>query len=188
MKIPKALIKFTGNTMLSKYPPWVIYKPDIHRVRGADVRRVLDIVEAGDILLRRFDGYLSTILTPGYWGHAGLYVGRNQVVHAISQGTIQEDILNFLRTDAVCVLTLKDITADEITEAILKAKAAANKNIEYDFDFSECNEKYYCTELINAVFNHSFIYDYQEVWGQMILTPDGIRYSEEVRVKLEIKP
>ena len=100
MRIPKFLIEFTGHTMLHNRPPWFVYRPDIHKVRGPDVRRILDIVEPGDILLRRFDGYLNTLFTPGYFSHAGIFVGSNQIVHAVSQGTIQEDILNFCRADA----------------------------------------------------------------------------------------
>ncbi|GAG07388.1 unnamed protein product, partial [marine sediment metagenome] len=151
MKIPQWIIEFTGHTMLHKYPPFVIYRPDIHKVRGPDVRLVLDIVRKGDILLRRFDGYLNTLLTPGYWGHAGIYVGDNQVVHAVSEGVISEDILNFCRADAVCVLSICGISWERILSAIEKAKTAADQNIEYDFDFCGNNESYYCTELVDIV-------------------------------------
>jgi len=187
MKIPQWMIEFTGHAMLHKYPPWFMYRPDIHRVRGSDVRWVMESLRVGDIHLRRFDGYLNTILTPGFWGHAGIYVGRNQVVHAVSEGVILEDILNFCRTDAVCVLTPLT-TWDEVLIAVDRARAAADENILYDFDFSSNNEKQYCTEMVDIAYSNLFNEDYVEKMGQLILMPDGIRNSKKVFLKLEIKP
>ena len=190
MKIPRWMIEFTGHTMLHNRPPWFVYRPDIHKVRGADVRRILDTVEPGDILLRRFDGYLNTIFTPGFWGHAGLFVGNNQIVHAVSQGTISEDILNFCRADAVCVFSVVNLThpKPQIRLAVDRAIAAADENIDYDFDFSGLNETYYCTELIDVVYGYLFAQDYVKKFGQLILMPDGIYKSKQVSIKLEIRP
>lgn len=188
LRFPKFLIKATGEIKFSPYPLWVQYKPQMHRVRGPDVRRILDTVRPGDILLRRFDGYLNTVFTPGYFSHAGLYVGDNQIVHAVSQGTISEDILNFCRADAICVLSMVNEPFETITLAIERAKAAADANIDYDFDFSGSNETYYCTELVDVAYGGLFVGDYIEKLGQLILMPDGIRYSKRVSVRLEIKP
>ena len=188
MKLPRWAIEWTGHTMISRYPPWIIYRPDIHRVRGEQVRRVLDTVRSGDILLRRFDGYLNTILTKGYYSHAGIFVGGNQVVHAVSQGTIQEDILDFCRADAVCVLGVINVSHAEVIRAVSKAIDAADANIDYDFDFSSLNETYYCTELIDMAYNHIFYNDYVEKFGQLVLMPDGIRNSKRVQMRLEVKP
>jgi len=188
LKIPKWMIEFTGHTMLHNRPPWFVYRPDIHKVRGPDVRRILETVRIGDILLRRFDGYLNTIFTPGFWGHAGLYVGDNQVVHSVSRGVVQEDILNFCRTDAVCVLSVVNALYEITTQAINKAKFAAEKRTPYDFDFAAKNKKYYCTEMVDIIYGGIFCDDYIGKFGRLILTPDGIRYSKRVLVRLEIKP
>ena len=115
-------------------------------------------------------------------------MGDNQVVHAVSQGTIQEDILNFCRADAVCVLCVVNISYEDITRAVARAKAAAEKVVDYDFDFKSGNETYYCTELIDMAYNGIFYNDYQETMGQLVLTPDGIRNSKRVIARLECKP
>lgn len=188
MKIPRWISEFSGHTMLTKYPPFVIYRPDTHKLKGRHVRWVLRVVQKGDILLRRFDGYLNTVFTPGYFGHAGIYVGDNQVVHAVSQGTIQEDLLNFCRADAICVLSVINKPYETITLVIERAKAAADENIDYDFDFSGSNETYYCTELVDVAYGGLFVGDYVEKLGQLILMPDGIRNSKRTFVKLEIRP
>jgi len=188
MKLPRWLINFSAHTMLHNKFPWVVYRPDIHRVRGEQVRKVLDIIRPGDILLRRFDGYLNTIFTPGFWGHAGVKVSGNDVVHAISKGVTREDILNFCRCDAICVLEPYTATLKQRDDAVQKAEELAEKNIPYDFEFSSNNETYYCTELVSVIYNSIFLDDYEEIAGNLILTPDGIRHSRSVRLKLEIKP
>lgn len=188
MKLPRWLLKFSGHTMLHKYPPFFVYRPDIHKVRGNDVRRILDVVCEGDILLRRFDGYLNTIFCPGFYSHAGIYVGGNQVVHAVSQGVISEDILNFCRADAICVLEVIVSPEERKSLAVQKAIDFADANIAYDFDFTGNNDLYYCTEMTDVVYHSVFYDDYVEKFGQLILMPDGIRYSKKVRVKLEVKP
>jgi len=187
MKIPRWMIEFTGHTMLHNRPPWFVYRPDIHKVRGADVRRILDIVEPGDILLRRFDGYLNTIFTPGFWGHAGGYVGGNQMVHAVSQGTISEDILNFCRSDAICVLEVL-VSGEEKATAVQRLKDSSENCVPYDFDFSRKNQTAYCTERVDIAYGGIFYDDYVKKFGQLILMPDGIRNSKRVKVKLEVKP
>jgi len=182
-KVPRFLIEATGHIYLHKYPMWLIYRPDIHRVRGEDVRKVLDVVEPGDILLRRFDQYLNTIFTPGFWGHAGLFVGGNNVVHSISQGCTQEDILNFCRADAVCVLRL---VGDPIPNVCEIAKALADKHVPYDYDFQADNEAFYCTELDDYLCGWIFKDDYQMVGGNLVLTPDGMFNSKQITCKLAI--
>lgn len=185
MKLPKWILEFSGHTMIHNRPPWFVYRPDIHRVRGPQVRQVLDVICEGDILLRRFDGYLNTVFTPGFFGHAGIYVGFNQVVHAIGTGAEVEDILNFCRCDAICVLEPLGCNKEAAIDCALDM---ANKNVPYDFDFKSDNETYYCTELVDKADNGIFYNDYQVVAGNLVLTPDGIRFSKWVRVKLEIKP
>jgi len=187
MKFPKWMIEFTGHLLFHNRLPWFVYRPDIHRVRGLDVRKILDTVQPGDILLRRFDNYLNTILTPGFWGHGGGYTGNNQMVHAVSQGTIEEDILNFCRADAICVLDVV-VSEEEKCLAIQNLRTAAKMNIPYDFDFSRKNKTAYCTERLDLAYNGIFATDYIEKLGQLVLTPDGIRHSKMVRVKLEIIP
>ena len=66
MKIPKFLVKFTGDCYLHPKPLFITYKPHHHKVSGTEVREILNTMKPGDILLRRYDGYLNTILTPGY--------------------------------------------------------------------------------------------------------------------------
>lgn len=189
LKFPKWMIEATGHIYLHKYPMFLLYKPNIHKVRGEDVRKILDIVEPADILLRRFDGYLNTIFTEiigkSFWGHAGTYIGNNQMVHSVSVGCITEDILNFCRADAVCILEpiYPEVNKQEI---VTKAKLMAQMGMPYDYEFSSTNDAFYCTETVDMINNRAFDKDYIMKAGNKVLTPDGIYDSMAVKLKLQI--
>ena len=184
IKIPKILVKLTGNIYLHKYPMFIVYKPDQHRLKGDKIRKILNTIQPGDILLRRFDSYLNTILTPGFWGHAGLYIGNNSIIHSIGKGVIEEDILNFCRTDSLAILNV-NITQEERDIAIQDIKKL--KGNKYDFNFNPHNKQYYCTELMDVSFNGIFYKDYKEIMSNYILTPDGIYNSDKTTTELEFK-
>ena len=183
VQLPKFMIKFAGNAYFHKYPMFFVYKPDIHRVRGPQVRQILNTVEPGDVLYRRHDGYLNTICTPGYYGHVGLYVGGDQVVHALGKGIIEEDIINFCRADAVGVSEVVGASEEQISDAIDFAKSQIGK--EYDFTFTAGDDVYNCTELIDAAYMLRFVNDYEMVLGNRVLTPDGMYLSRWSRIKYD---
>jgi uncharacterized protein YycO len=181
LKLPKFILEFSGHAYFHKYPMFFVYKPNIHKVRGRAVREILNVVEPGDILLRRFDGYLNSLCT-GFWGHAGIYVGNNNMVHSVSAGCIKEDILNFCRADAVCILRLYAPGEQATTKALLMSQM----NTPYDYEFSSTNESYYCTELVDMVHDHVFKDDYTVVAGNTLLTPDSVYSSKKVRLILQV--
>jgi uncharacterized protein YycO len=185
--VPAFLVKITGDIYLHKFPFWCIYKPLIHKVKGHEVREVLKVLEPGDILLRRYDGYLNTFFTPGFWGHAALYAGKDEIIHAIGKGVITEDILDFCRTDSIAVLRLKNIKKDEIDKAINIAGKYAKECCEYDYRFEDGNGKVYCSELINECYNNCLKKDYSMHLGNNVLTPDGIFNSPRITRILAFK-
>jgi hypothetical protein len=185
----QAPIELTDNVYLQKRPLFVQYKSQHHKVKGHEVRRILDLLLPGDILLRRFDGYLNTILTPRFWEDAALYVGDNNVIHAVGKGVIKEDILDFCRCDSICVLRVKNDFDLSISVAIAKAKDMYNRRVGYDYEFETGDNKVYCTEIVNECYDGLFNDDYEMVAGNRVLTPDGIRNSKCIRVfsVIEIK-
>jgi hypothetical protein len=87
-------------------------------------------VKPGDILVRGFRNYLDSYFIPGYFSHAGLYVGpveekdkdlvlrlhgkkifcpgEQMVVHALAEGVLMEDLIQFCRCDYMAVLRFPD--------------------------------------------------------------------------------
>jgi hypothetical protein len=89
------------------------------------MRTVIERVRPGDVLVRGYDAYLDGKLIPGLFSHAGIYLGRTTdadrcaapaahrerltlgeqtVIHAIAEGVLTEDVLDFCRCDRLVVL------------------------------------------------------------------------------------
>jgi uncharacterized protein YycO len=178
IKLPKSLIELTAHIYLHKYPFFFLYKPQLHRVKGHQIREIINLIEPGDIFLRSFKGYLNTILVNG-WGHAALYVGNDTIIHSVGEGTIKEDILDFCRCDEITVLRPKcsQTVKDEAIKEIFLLLGS-----QYDFNFFRGDKKYYCSELIDAAYNGLFAKDFVKFLDRMIITPDGIFKSDKVEI------
>lgn len=210
LTLPAWILKLTGNIYLYTLPMWLAYKPAHHKVKGFEIRKILDKIQDGDILLRRYDGYLNTLFTPGFWGHAGLYVGDNNVIHAVGEGVIIEDILDFCRCDSVGVyrpiiqdsaVTMaintaknlnnieneKSLNSDQILNAIETANILYQNNTKYDYKFKKDNGEVYCTELVDRCYEGLFKKDYEFIMGNEILLPDNISNSKLINIIIEVK-
>jgi len=115
-----------GDIKVFPFPMFCIYDPGSYRVKGEDIRRLISTVKPGDILVRGFTNYLDGYFIPGYFSHAGLFVGPveekdrelvhrphgkkifrtgdQMVVHALAEGVLMEDLIQFCRCDYMAVL------------------------------------------------------------------------------------
>ncbi|WP_242342008.1 hypothetical protein [Anaeromyxobacter terrae] len=124
-RLRDALLDVLGDVKVFRWPMWIVYDPGSYRVKGRDARAVIDCVRPGDVLVRGYDAYLDGKLIPGLFSHAGLYLGRTThadralapadardrlaigeqiVIHAIAEGVLTEDVLDFCRCDRLVVL------------------------------------------------------------------------------------
>lgn len=123
--IDKFLTVF-GDIKVFPFPMFVIYDPGSYRVNGEDIRKLISTVKPGDILVRGFKNYLDGYFIPGFFSHAGMYVGpveekdrelvlrpngrklfrpgEQMVVHALAEGVLMEDLIQFCRCDYMAVL------------------------------------------------------------------------------------
>lgn len=188
LRMPSWLVNFWGKVHVSKQPPFIIYNPQFHLLKGSEIRKVLDTLQPGDILLRRHNGYVSGLAIPGYWTHAALYVGNGCINHATTHGVLAEDILDFCRCDSIAVVRLKNITPDKVKDSISKSKFMVKQNLPYDYEFMDGNGKVYCTELVDICYGYIFVDDYvQDIGGGKSLLPDGVYNSDKVLIKLEFR-
>lgn len=125
------LVKGLGDLKIFRYPFWLVYDPSSYRVRGPEMRAILDRIRPGDVVLRRYDGYLDGRIIPGTFSHAALYVGEvgetdlvlvpgkgrdpkyfaagpQQITHSTAEGVHLEDILTFFQNDGMVVLRLPE--------------------------------------------------------------------------------
>lgn len=117
-----------GDIKIFSYPFWVVYDPGAYKVRGAEMRSISNLLLPGDVLLRKYDGYLDGRFIPGFFSHVGMYLGPVEptenpgegdprvsrsfadgpfmLAHSMAEGVFLDDVLNFLRCDYIGVLRL----------------------------------------------------------------------------------
>jgi uncharacterized protein YycO len=131
----KALTVF-GNIGCSFSPP---------AIRAKDIRECLWMIQAGDLVFRRYVWYLDGYLIPGEWTHSGLYTGNQRIVHAIAAGVLSDDIIDFIK-DADGFLILRPSYPEGADRAIMLAEV--NIGMPYDFLFDKTTkDALYCHEL-----------------------------------------
>lgn len=153
-KLQKCVFSFIGNIKWGgiAHPFWFTINATGYKLKGEHYRKLSKKLKPGDIVIRRFEGYVDKWLIPGFWNHAGIYIGDDekrpeQVIHAVSEGVIQEDILNFMRTDHMLVLRLISKKGKATQKAIETAKSIVGKPYDFGFDFKDTN-RFSCTELV----------------------------------------
>lgn len=150
-KIQKALFTFLGDIKWHGWlhPFWLTINAKSFQLKGKHYRKIEQLIQPGDIIIRRFEGYLDKFFIPGWWNHAGIYIGninnkKYQIIHAISDGVILDDLIDFVKTDHMIILRAPEGHQEE---AILRAKDAIDSEYDFAFDFTN-SIRFSCTELI----------------------------------------
>lgn len=130
-----------GDLKVFRWPFFFLYDPGSYRVKGEDMRQVIEVVKPGDILVRGYLNYLDGYFIPGYFSHVGLYLGevdpdaladdwsdeyaplekvralcksgKQMVIHSMAEGVFMEDLLNFCRCDYMAILRFPERLARE---------------------------------------------------------------------------
>jgi hypothetical protein len=179
--IKKHIFRFIGDIKWSGLfkPFWFTINASGYQLKGEDYRNISKKIKPGDIVVRRFEGYVDKWLIPGFFNHAGIYVGgqKQQVVHAVSDGVIKEDILNFMRTDHMVILR----PPKNMAKAVVKvAKMAVGRQYDWDFNFQD-NRRFSCTELVEHCFPNGFI-DGKVRFFRYTVTADDIVKNKKLSV------
>lgn len=140
----KKPLDWLSEVQIVSHPLWLVTGPVHNKVKAEHIRQVLSVVRQGDIIFRRQERALGTKVIPGYFSHVGIVKNKTTVIHAVSVGVVEEDILDFLRTDACAVLHIPDAALRR--KAANKAKSCLGKPYDYIFD-SDDKRALYCTEL-----------------------------------------
>jgi len=173
--IKSSITGWFGDVKVYKYPFFVLMGHTAYKINGKDQREILSTLKPGDVLLRRYDHYISGLMIPGYFTHSAMYVGNNDVIHMLGDGVTKEDILTFMRCDDLTVLRYKDETT--IETAIRKALVFYKHGVEYDYDFDpNCPKRLYCTEFSDACFGYIIRDKYS---GKFIYPDDYLKATEE---------
>jgi hypothetical protein len=157
------------------------------------MREVIKLIEPGDMLVRRYDNYLDGHFIPGYFSHAGLYVGavtqddekliktekgranfktgEQMVIHSMAEGVFMEDILNFCRCDGMAIVRFP------------KKFTATKKLSVKDIPFDQFNKKE--KEYFNQLNNHktlSYVNVFKTIF-ELALQQLGKKYDFDFNFK-----
>jgi len=138
-------------------------------------------VKAGDIMVRGYSNYLDGYFIPGFFSHAGLYLGETRktdvvmpeiaekdfyegkqaVIHSMAEGVFMEDVINFCKCDYLVILRRNQKTEPgvdfdgDFKKVYWKAMKNLGKGYDFKFDFSDIGNLS-CTELV-YVCNEDFL-------------------------------
>jgi hypothetical protein len=146
----KILVRFIGDIRIY-WGGLILWGGSSYKVKGSDMRKILETLKPGDVLLRVYEHYIGSIFVPGFWSHAAIYEGDDKVIHMLGHGICREDILTFMRCDGISVLRCKK--PELIMPAIAKARDYLEKGVDYDYGFIRGDTNLYCSELIYQIFN-----------------------------------
>ena len=183
--IQKHVFRFIGDIKWAgiKRPFWFTINATGYQLKGEHYRRVMEIIQPGDILIRRFEGYVDKWLIPGFWNHAGVYIGDDegkpaQVIHAVSEGVIQEDLLNFMRTDHMLILRAPSgKKGRKAKAAIEKAKKVVGAPYDFGFDFADTH-RFSCTELV--AYCHPGLVTGKKRFGKYTIIADDFKNCDKL--------
>lgn len=144
-------------------------------------------MKQGDFILTRTNGELTTLLIPGQYKHAAVYVGAGTAVEAISPSVTTNSLIDVLmRSDSFAIMRLKDCTDEEGRAISFKAYQQIGK--EYDFGLKILDESsMYCSEVIYRCVD-SVRKGYVELryrLGYPTFTPDDCRKSSKFELIYE---
>lgn len=156
---------------------FVIYDPKSYKLKGKDFSAIQGAIQKYDVMLRRYDSYLDSHFIPGYWNHAGIYMGHKNdknglVVHAVAEGVIEETLFDFCKTDHLIILRPRfPFSKSAVGERVFEA---VGKEYDFSFDFSN-GDKLSCTELIDYVFDGTDTgIQRTKSLGRPIIAPDSL--------------
>ena len=144
-KLWSKFLTVLGNVKVFKWPFFIVYDPSSFSVSGEYILEILRHLKPGDILLRGYDMYLDSyfIQAKRSYSHAGIYIGNNQVIHAVAPNVSICNIIDFCECDRIAIVRPKSGQ----TKAIQRAKKFLKDNVPYDFNFCHGKETLYCFEL-----------------------------------------
>ena len=125
-------LKIFGKIKISKYPMFIVYDPTPYKITGTVLRKIAEIAKPGDIICRRYEGYLDGYFIPGRFSHSGIYVGEGKMIHAMANGVQLIDIIDFCRCDGIAILRC---CKQDINMYTRKACEIAKGCLGYPYDF-----------------------------------------------------
>jgi len=89
----------------------------------------------------------------------------------LGDGITKEDILTFTRCDDISILRMPILIESDIKEILDEVNKLYDKDVDYDYSFSSTNEKFYCSELIDKIYNGRIVYN-NKITDDLVMPDD----------------
>ena len=114
-------------------------------------KRLHAILRPGDVFVTRKEGAVTNYFLPGYWPHAALYAGNNQVIESLKDGVRERSLDSPFGNDAVALIRPR-LEHALVQEGLLRARTHVGKPYDFDFDFTR-SDRLVCTEVVYRGFS-----------------------------------
>jgi hypothetical protein len=148
-----------------RYAPFIIgWRKTKLLIRGSEAFDAMKVLQPGDVLATRHDGFAGNLGIPGCFKHGAMYVGDGECVEALSDdegGVTNNSIVDVLQADLAIALRPK-LSPDERWKCAKQAWKVHGAKYDYLFNFNVEDElraieknpslakrmKFSCTEVI----------------------------------------
>jgi uncharacterized protein YycO len=159
--------------------------------------RMMQTLQAGDILLEKTPFRLTDTFIPGHWGHAALWIGSEQelrslgiwdnplvrpywkeirqgrgVIEALRSGVEINTARNFLNIDDLAVLRHKHLDAAARAQVVLQAFSHLGKPYDFNFDV-ESTDRIFCSKLVYLAYG-DLNWPTSRMLGRSTISPDNV--------------
>ncbi len=161
----------------------------LSQVRGA--------LQAGDVLLEKTPFRLTDSFIPGHWGHAALWIGREDelrdlglwdhplvaahraeirngrsVVEALRSGVEMNNLEHFMNVDDLAVLRHHSLDREKRRQVILESLRQVGKAYDFNFD-TQSADSIVCSELVYHAYG-DVQWPTDRTLGRVVVSPDNI--------------
>ena len=132
-----------GSRLVSSFSTNPMHVPALP---SSIIRELNQMIAPGDVFVTRKECAITNYFLPGFWPHAALYAGQQEVVESLKDGVRVRGMESPYGNDCLAVIRPKLQTA-QVEEAIARARTHVGKPYDFDFDFTR-SDRMVCTEVV----------------------------------------
>lgn len=163
-----------------------------HRISRDNYVSLKAILKPGHVILTRRTGELNNFLIPGFWTHASMYLGNEEVAEAVSEGVIITKLEAFL-CGAIhgkdYVMVRDALYLGDADKAVAAEVARSKAGCPYDWVFDITDDRaFYCSKLVwyalEQAYRRSHLgaaspFTLMEALGVPTVTPEDIAEADK---------